>query len=174
MCSCTARSQQKGPSPVCTPHLLTATHTTILYSQAAVSTLHPAGPPLLLQVTQCSSAAEALSRLSGSCSYDVLLADRPSIYSSSDLEQLLKAAEGLPCVFMASNPSAEDVMAGGPAQCAVQLLEVAATAVSAHVAVQLLQLCPRTCSLRALTQLCVAVCACGQCSSCSCVCACDP
>ncbi len=65
-------------------------------------------------MTLCSSTAEALSRLAGSCSYDVLLADRPSITSSSDLEQLLKAAEGLPCVFMASNPTAEDVMAGGP------------------------------------------------------------
>jgi hypothetical protein len=43
----------------------------------------------------------------------VLLADKPSIGSSSELESLLKAAEALPCVFMASNPSPEDVMAGG-------------------------------------------------------------
>jgi hypothetical protein len=69
--------------------------------------------PCTAQVTLCSSTAEALFRLSGSCGYDVLLADKPSIGSSSELESLLKAAEALPCVFMASNPSPEDVMAGG-------------------------------------------------------------
>lgn len=64
-------------------------------------------------MTLCSSTAEALSRLSGSCGYDVLIADTPSIGGSSELESLLKAAESLPCVFMASDPTPEDVMAGG-------------------------------------------------------------
>jgi CheY-like chemotaxis protein len=71
------------------------------------------------QVTQCSSGAEALARLEGSCSFDVLLADKPSISSSSELDALLKAAEGLPCVLMASNPSPEDVMAGVCVCCSV-------------------------------------------------------
>lgn len=66
----------------------------------------------LLQVTLCSSTEEALSRLSSACSYDILLADKPSIKRSSDTELLLKGAEGIPCVFMASNPSSEEVMAG--------------------------------------------------------------
>lgn len=56
--------------------------------------------------------AEALSRLAGACSYDVLLADRPSLSNASELEALLKAAEALPCVFMASQASPEDVLAG--------------------------------------------------------------
>lgn len=64
-------------------------------------------------MTQCSSAAEALSRLNGSCSFDILLADRATCKSSSDVDVLLKGAQGLPCIFMAANPSPEDVMAGG-------------------------------------------------------------
>lgn len=76
-------------------------------------------------MTQCSSSADALARLAGSCSFDVLLADKPSISSSSELDALLKAAEGLPCVLMASNPSPEDVMAG---VCLLQCPQAAAAA----------------------------------------------
>lgn len=64
------------------------------------------------EVTQCATVAEALSRLAGACSYDVLLADRPSLSNANELEALLKAAEALPCVFMASQASPEDVLAG--------------------------------------------------------------
>lgn len=65
------------------------------------------------QVTACGSLGEGLSKLGGACSYDVLLADAPTLGSdSSEREQLLAAAKGLPCIFMAAQPTPQDVMAG--------------------------------------------------------------
>lgn len=65
------------------------------------------------EVTPCSSTCEALSRLSSACSYDVLLADKSTLSSSNaNQQQLLEKAQGLPCIFMACNPSQDDVLTG--------------------------------------------------------------
>lgn len=54
-----------------------------------------------------------LAKLNGSCSFDVLLADKGTVSGSSEgQKQLMAAVKGLPCILMGPSPKPEDVMAG--------------------------------------------------------------
>lgn len=68
-----------------------------------------------LQVTPCSSTAEALALLNSGSSFDVLLADKDMLAGkacSSAGQQLLDMCQGVPCILMAANPAQEDIMTG--------------------------------------------------------------